>query len=248
MTATNLDRLLGRLEQPPTLSAVQLVPPDELSLLHHFARLSDPRTTPTCRHALTDVLVIARCAVLAGADTWDAIALFGRSKKEWFASFLALPNGIPSHDTFNRVFAALDPVAFRECFPSWMNAVCGRLGLKHLPSDRKSLRGSRGRQDQLGCLHPVSLWAAQAGLTLGPVAVGDKSHESTAIPKLLQMLDLEGALLTLDAMGCQKGIAKQLRLSNGHSVLAVKENQPTLYADIRECFVRALEADFQGVP
>jgi predicted transposase YbfD/YdcC len=247
MTAANLDRLLERLEQPPALSVVQVVPPDDLSLLHHFAGLTDPRARHTCRHPLRDVLVIALCAVLAGADTWDAIALFGSAKKDWFATFLELPNGIPSHDTFNRVFAALDPVAFQECFASWMNAVCGRLGLKHLQIDGKSLRGSRGRKDKLGCLHTVSVWAAQAGLTLGQVAVDDKSNEITAIPKLLQMLDLEGALVTIDAMGCQKEIARQIRLSNGHYVLAVKENQPTLYADIQECFVRALETDFQGL-
>jgi predicted transposase YbfD/YdcC len=248
MTTLDLDRLAQSLDPPATLRAVQVAPPDSpLSLLHHFRNLTDPRTTHTCQHLLSDILLIALCAVLGGADSWNAIALFGASKKDWFATFLALPNGIPSHDTFNRLFASLDPVAFQECFVSWMNAVCGRLGLKRLQIDGKSLRGSRGGNGKLGCLHTVSLWAAETGLTLGQVAVDDKSNEITAIPKLLAILDLEGALVTIDAMGCQKEIARQIRSSNGHYVLAVKENQPTLYADVQECFVRAMDTDFQGV-
>ena len=248
MTAADLDRLAQRFDPAPAPCDIQLVAANpELSLLHHFARLTDPRTVRTCQHTLTDVLVIALCAVLGGADSWPAIALFGQSKKDWFASFLALPHGIPSHDTFNRVFAALDPVAFQECFVAWMNAVCGRLGLRRLQIDGKSLRGSRGRKDKLGCLHTVSLWAAETGLTLGQVAVDDKSNEITAIPQLLRLLDLEGALVTIDAMGCQKEIARQIRASNGHYVLAVKENQPALYTDIQGCFLRAIEADFAGL-
>lgn len=232
--------------EPPSHRLIDLAPAD-LSLLHYFGELTDPRVLCIRRHLLTDVLVIALCAVLGGADSWNAIALFGQAKLQWFARFLELPNGIPSHDTFNRVFAGLDPIAFQECFVGWMNAVCGRLGLKRLQIDGKSLRGSRGRKDKMGCLHTVSLWAAQTGLTLGQVAVDHKSNEITAIPKLLAMLDLEGALVTIDAMGCQKEIARQILESNGNYVLAVKENQPTLYADIEKCFLQAMETDFKGL-
>jgi predicted transposase YbfD/YdcC len=246
VTAPDLARLAQGLTPPPAHRLVAVADP-ELSLLRHFGQLADPRTTHTCKHLLSDVLVIGLCAVLGGADSWDDIALFGHSKKEWFARFLELPNGIPSHDTFNRVFAAVDPLAFQECFVSWMNVVCGRLGLKRLQVDGKSLRGSRGRAGKLGCLHTVSLWAADTGLTLGQVAVDDKSNEITAIPKLLRLLDLEGALVTIDAMGCQKDIARQVRASNGHYVLAVKENQPALYADLQKCFLAAIEADFEGL-
>jgi predicted transposase YbfD/YdcC len=128
-----------------------------------------------------------------------------------------------------------------------MNAVCRRLRLKRLQIDGKAHRGSRDRKNKLGCLHTVSLWAAETGLTLGQVAVDDKSNEITAIPKLLQLLDLEGALVTIDAMGCQEEIAEQIRLHNGHYVLAVKENQPTLYADIQACFSKAINEEFEGL-
>jgi predicted transposase YbfD/YdcC len=209
--------------------------------------MPDTRDQRTCRHLLSDIIVIALCAVLGGANSWDDIALFGQSKKAWFATFLKLPNGIPAHDTFNRAFAAMDPAAFQECFVSWVNAVCGRLGLKRIQIDGKSLRGSRDKKKKLGCLHTVSAWAAESGLTLGQLAVDGKSNEITAIPKLLQFLDLEGALVTIDAMGCQKDIARQIRASKGHYALAVKENQPTLYADIAATFLHAMETDFQGL-
>jgi predicted transposase YbfD/YdcC len=246
--AAELDRLAQRLDPTHPHRLVQTPPPEqELSLLHHFAGLTDPRLKRTRRHELTDVLVIALCAVLGGADSWNEIQAFGEAKKAWFERFLALPNGIPSHDTFNRVFAALDPEAFRACFTSWMSAVCARLGLKHVQIDGKALRGSRGRKGTLGCLHTVSVWAAEAGLTLGQVAVDDKSNEITAIPKLLELLDLSGALVSIDAMGCQKEIARQIVEAGGDYLLAVKENQPTLYEEIRACFTEALDSEFAGL-
>ena len=248
MSAADLDRLAQRLDptHPQRLVAAP-TPEPELSLLHHFAGLTAPRLKRTRRHELTDILVIALCAVLGGADSWNEIQAFGEAKKAWLGRFLALPNGIPSHDTFNRVFAALDPEAFRACFTSWMSAVCARLGLKHVQIDGKALRGSRGRKGGLGCLHTVSVWAAEAGLTLGQVAVGDKSNEITAIPRLLELLDLSGALVSIDAMGCQKEVARQIVEAGGDYLLAVKENQPTLHEEIRACFSEALDGEFAGL-
>jgi predicted transposase YbfD/YdcC len=217
------------------------------SILYHFAELIDPRRVCQCQHELTDVIVIALCAVLSGANSWQAIAVFGESKKEWFARFLKLPNGIPSHDTFSRVFAAMPPQAFRDCFVSWITSVCERLGLKHLQIDGKTHRGSANKKKKMGCLHTVSVWAAQSGLTLGEVAVDTKSNEITAIPKLLAMLDLEGALVTIDAMGCQKDIARRIRTSKGHYLLAVKDNQLTLHKDIKACFTNAMDSNFKGL-
>jgi predicted transposase YbfD/YdcC len=218
-----------------------------LDIAHHFASVPDPRH-PAFRdyHLLGDILVIAFSAVLAGARSWDGIAEFGLTKQVWLRTLgLQLPNGIPSHDTFNRVFSDLDPGAFQDAFSSWINAVCEVLGVRHIPIDGQTLRGTRGPDGT--CLHLVSAWAAEHRLTLAQVAVSDKSNEITAIPALLKLLDLEGALVSIDAMGCQRDIAAQVRAGGGDYVLAVKDNQPTLHADVEACFVRAYEDDFAGV-
>jgi len=218
----------------------------KLSILEHFATLPEPRDIRTCKHELTDILVIGLCAVLGGADSWEDIALFGQSKKQWFAKFLKLPNGIPSHDTFNRLFQAIDPAAFQECFVSWMNAVCEACGLLHVQIDGKAARGSHKKGKGLGCLHTVSAWASENGVTFGQVACEEKSNEITAIPKLLALLDLRGAIVTIDAIGTQKEIVEQLREQGADYLLPVKENQPTLHADVVAAFHRAIEADFKG--
>jgi predicted transposase YbfD/YdcC len=218
-----------------------------LDIAHHFANVPDPRHPAfRDRHRLCDILVIALSAVLSGARSWDALADFGVSKLSWLRSIgLELPNGVPSHDTFNRIFAALDPLAFQQAFTSWINAVCGTLGFCHIPVDGKALRGSAGPGGT--CLHLVSAWAAEHRLSLAQVAVEDKSNEITAIPELLKMLDLHGALVSIDAIGCQKDIARQVRAEGGDYLLAVKDNQPTLYADIVACFTLAYEKGFEGV-
>jgi predicted transposase YbfD/YdcC len=207
-----------------------------LDLAHHFRDLPDPRH-PAFRdhHPLGDILLIALCAVLSGADSWEDVAEFGSAKEAWLRSLgLRLPNGTPAHDTFNRVFAALDPVAFQACFTAWINAVCGELGFCHIPIDGKSVRGARGPDGT--CLHLVSAWAGAQRLSLAQVAVPDKSNEIGAIPRLLRMLELQGALVTIDAVGCQKEIARQIVAGGGDYLLAVKDNQPTLHADVAACF------------
>lgn len=218
-----------------------------LDIAHHFADLPDPRH-PDYQdyHLLGDILVIGLSAVISGADSWDGIAQFGRSKEQWLRSLgLKLPNGVPSHDTFNRVFSALDPDAFRRCFDGWIGAVCGSLDLVHVPIDGKSLRGTRGPEGT--CLHLVSAWSAQHRLTLAQVAVEGKSNEITAIPQLLAALELRGALVSIDAMGCQKAIARQIRDAEADYLLGLKDNQPKLYQDAQACFLRAFEAEFQGL-
>jgi predicted transposase YbfD/YdcC len=230
----------------PTSSAA--APPlASLDIASHFADVPDPRHWAFRQHhLLSDILVISLSAVLCGCKSWEAIADFGTTKQAWFRSLgLRLPNGIPSHDTFSRVFAALDPLDFQQSFRSWISSICDSLGFRHIPIDGKSLRGTRGPDGT--CLHLVSAWAHEHRLSLAQIAVEDKSNEITAIPQLLKMLDLHGALVSIDAMGCQKDIALQIRLGGGDYLLAVKDNQPTLHADVQACFENAMSNDFEGV-
>jgi predicted transposase YbfD/YdcC len=221
--------------------------PSPLDIPGHFANLPDPRHAAFReRHLFGDIMAIALCAVLSGATSWDTIASFGERKKEWLRSLgLKLINGVPSHDTFNRIFAAICPRAFQDCFNGWLCSVCEALGVVHVPIDGKALRGSRGPEGT--CLHLVSAWAAEGRLTLAQVAVADKSNEITAIPQLLRVLDLEGALVSIDAIGCQKEIAGEILAAGGDYLLAVKENQPTLHADIEAAFAKALRRGFAGL-
>ena len=216
-----------------------------ISVQRYFARLRDPRINRRKRHLLIDIIVIALCGVLCGANDWQGIATFAHRRQAWLQTFLSLPNGIPSHDTFSRIFSTLNPLAFQDAFTSWINGVCATLGIKHIPIDGKTVRGTRSPDGT--CLHLVSAWAVQQRLTLGQIAVADKSNEITAIPELLKLLDVHGALVSIDAMGCQKDIAKQIRAGGGDYLLAVKDNQPTLHADIQTCFENAFNNDFEGV-
>jgi predicted transposase YbfD/YdcC len=195
----------------------------------YFVDLPDPRTGPALRHDLLDVVTIAVCAVLCGADTWVDVELFGRSKETWLRSFLALPHGIPSHDTFGRVFAALDASAFEAAFLGWVRDHVTGAGERVVAIDGKTLRRSHDRAHGTGPLHLVSAWATDHGLVLGQRAVADKSNEIVAIPVLLDALDVEGAVVTIDAMGCQKAIARKIRARGADYVLALKDNQPTLH-------------------
>lgn len=219
--------------------------PHDLSIPKHFAKLKDPRRRHRRLHLLQDVLVIALCAVVAGAQDWQDIETFGRKRRDWLARFLELPNGIPSHDTFERVFDRLDPRAFQACFQGWVQAIHEVLRIKHVAIDGKTLRGSGTAK--LGPLHLVSAWATAQGLSLGQVAVDCKSNEITAIPALLELLDLRGALVTIDAMGCQKAIARKIIDQGGDYILTVKDNQEHLLEDIERSVARAFDTDFAGL-
>ena len=210
----------------------------------HFADLPDPRIDRTRLHELMDIVVIAICAVIAGAEGWVDIAKYGVAKYDWLKTFLKLPNGIPSHDTFRRVFCRMSPTAFQKCFQHWIDALSEGLGLKRIAIDGKVLRRSFDRSTGKAALHLVSAWATEQHLVLGQVAVDAKSNEITAIPKLLEMLDLSGAIVTIDAMGCQKEIAAKIREGKGDYVLSVKENQGRLFEDLQQCFEEGLACDF----
>jgi len=218
-----------------TLPAWRLIMDDrpDTAITRHFGDLPDPRIDRTRKHDLIDILSITLCAFLCGADTWEDVADFGRAKKPWLATFLRLPNGIPSHDTFDRVFALLDPQAFHDCFVAWVRSLCEDLAGETVHIDGKTLRRSLDRTGLKSALHLVSAFAGEASLSLGQVAVDDKSNEITAIPKLLKILDIRGASITIDAMGCQKEIARQIVEQEGDYVLAVKDNQPMLLAQVK---------------
>jgi predicted transposase YbfD/YdcC len=198
--------------------------------LRFFGDLPDPRGRNKI-HQLNDMIVIAVMAVICGADSWAEVELFGKSKQEWLATFLAFPDGIPSHDTFGRVFALLAPDAFERCFMAWMSALVELAGGKLIAIDGKSIRRSfEHAWDKSGMAHMVSAFVSQGGnrLVFGQVAVEDKSNEITAIPKLLELMDLKGAVVTIDAIGTQREVAGTIVKGGGDYVLPVKENQPAL--------------------
>lgn len=218
-----------------------------LALTEHFAALDDPRVERTKLHRLESILVIAICAVICGAETWDEIEAFGEAKADWLATFLALPHGIPSHDTFNRVFAALEPAQFQAGFLAWMRSVATVLPAEVVALDGKTARRSHDRGRGKAAIHMVSAWAATNRLVLAQVKVDDKSNEITALPEVLRHLALAGCIVTIDAMGCQRTIAQQIRDQEADYVLALKENQGALYEDVRESFVQAQRTAFAGI-
>jgi predicted transposase YbfD/YdcC len=216
-----------------------------LTIKHHFRQIEDPRINRHKKHELLDIIIIALCAVVCGAKDWQQIAAFGQQRLDWLGRFLKLPNGIPSHDTFERVFDRIDPRAFHQSFQSWVGAIAEKLKIKHIAIDGKTLRGSGS--SKLGTLHMVSAWATEQYLSLGQVATAEKSNEITAIPELLELLDLNGAIVTIDAMGCQKAIASKIIERGGHYALVAKDNQPNLVEDIQASLQKALENDVEGL-
>lgn len=207
-----------------------------------FENLTDPRIERTRVHELFDLVVVALCATVAGADGWADIERFGKERLAWLRTFLPVANGIPSHDTFGRVFSRLDPAELVACIQQWLDDVGREVG-KHIAIDGKTLRGSFDKAAGKNPLHLVSAWACEARLTLGQVATEAKSNEITAIPLLLELLDLKGATVTIDAMGCQKEIAEQITDREGDYLLALKDNHPKLSDAVAKEFTAALEAD-----
>jgi len=215
-------------------------------IAEHFSGLEDPRIDRTKRHKLLDILVIAICAVICGADNWVEVALFGEAREEWLKTFLELPNGIPSHDTFNRVFNRLDPEQFSSCFIAWIRAASPLIGGQVIAIDGKVLRRSHDRGIGKAAISMVSAWASANHLVLGQVKVDEKSNEITAIPELLRALVIAGCIVTIDAMGCQTEIVELITEKDGDYVIALKKNQGRLYEDVALLFDDLEQSGYQA--
>jgi len=224
-----------------------LEPNLDRSLAGHFKVLPDPRCPVNRRHTLGDIIVLSIAAVLCGADGWVEIEQFAHAKEAWFRQFLSLENGIPSHDTFGRVFALLDPKAFEACFRSWVASISDFIPGEVIAIDGKTLRRSHDRGSGLAALHLVSAWAAANRVVLGQVATEAKSNEITAIPRLLELLRIKDCIVTIDAMGCQTKIAEQILAQEGDYVLALKGNQGTRAEEVEEAFIDADAKAYAGM-
>jgi predicted transposase YbfD/YdcC len=218
-----------------------MVPP---AIWSHFESLKDPRVERTRRHELMDIVIVSILAVVCNADGWSEIVDYANTKEAWLRTFLKLPNGIPCDDTFRRVFAALDPAQFQACFLNWARSLVGGTNGKLVAIDGKTARHSFAGEEGKGPLHLVSAWVAQNQLVLGQVATETKSNEITAIPKLLELLDLHGATVTIDAMGCQKAIAEKIVDGGADYILALKDNHPTLHREVELFFDSARSEGF----
>ena len=212
------------------------------SIVEHFRTLEDPRIERTKKHLLLDILVIALCTLLTGGEGFQDMALFGKSKQAWLQTFLALPHGIPSHDTFGRVFARLNPQRFQQCFLSWTQAVAQLTQGALVSLDGKTVRASFDRATASSPLHMLSAWCSdQGGLVIGQIKTEAKSNEITAIPDLLQLLALQGCIVTIDAMGCQTAIAEHIRDQGGDYLLALKSNHKKAYTAVKQYFHQHIE-------
>jgi len=205
------------------------------SISAHFSNITDPRDKNK-RHLLIDIITIALCAVICNAHPWEHIEEFGHSKLEWFKKFLALPHGIPSHDTFSRVFARIDPVEFQESFMDWVQAICQLVKGQVIAVDGKTLLRSHDNSNGRSAIHMVSAWASANGIVLGQIKTDEKSNEITAIPELIKALEIKDCIVTIDAMGCQKNIAKLIIDKEADYVLALKENQSKLHDNVELFF------------
>lgn len=220
------------------------------SIVRYFEELPDPRHERNRLHLLTDIVTIAVCGVIVGCDGPTAISDWAKAKAGWLKQLLALPNGLPSRDCIRRVLTALKPEAFQACFESWIASLVSEdvTGASVVAIDGKTLRRSHDQRNGLGPLHLVSAWATNHGLSLGQVATDEKSNEITVIPELLDRIDVKGAIVTIDAMGCQKDIARKIIDAKGDYVLAVKDNQPKLHEAIKEIFSDERQGDLLKLP
>ena len=218
------------------------------SLVEHFGELEDPRIERTKLHQLSDILMIAVCAVICGADNWVEVEEFGRAREEWLEQMLGLPHGIPAHDTFGRVFALLDAAAVEACFLSWVQDLHQLTKGQLLAIDGKTVRRSHDQAQQKRPLHLVSVWAAANRVVLAQAEVAAEGNEISAIPALLQMLDLSGYIVTIDAIGCQKSIVPLLTAGGADYVLALKRNQAQLHDDVKQMFSSEREREFVHLP
>ncbi|MBF8251581.1 MAG: ISAs1 family transposase [Deltaproteobacteria bacterium] len=218
-----------------------------VAIVEHFKDIEDPRIERGKLHNLIDIIAIAICAVICGADTWEDIELFGEAKHEWLKQFLELPNGIPSHDTFGRVFSIISPVEFQRSFLNWIKAISESIEREVVAIDGKTSRRSYDKSKGKGAIHMVSAWATANRVVLGQVKTEDKSNEITAIPELLDILALNGCIVTIDAMGCQKNISAKIIEKGADYVLALKGNQGTLHEDIKLFFQDAKETSFKDI-
>jgi predicted transposase YbfD/YdcC len=212
-----------------------------------FGDIKDPRVKRKRVHLLTDILIIAILSVIAGAKGWEDMQNYGLSKYDWLSEFLKLPEGIPCPDTFRRVFERINPKVFEQCFRRWVESIVETTGAQVIPIDGKTLRGSYDRTLEKTALHLVSAWSSQHRLVLGQVKVADKSNEITAIPALLELLDIAGCIITIDAMGTQTAIASQIFNAKADYVLALKANHPTLHGQVKNWFEQQLLQDFEGI-
>lgn len=218
------------------------------TFLKHFQVIEDPRIeNHNHRHELIDILVISILGTICSADTWTEICEFAEAKEEWLRTFLKLPHGIPSHDTFGRVFSLVNPKEFESCFLSWIKSLSVDVNNEIIAIDGKTLRGSHHRRKGKAALHLVSAWAAQNRLMLGQVKTEEKSNEIEAIPRLLRIIDIKNSIVTIDAMGCQQDIAKQIISQEGNYVLSLKENQTTLYQDVVSIIAKGEECQFKKI-
>ena len=233
----------NKIDNFPLIGLMKLKP--KTTIEQHFSAIKDPRVERTKRHLLIDIITITLCAVIGGAETWEDVELYGQCKYKWFKIFLKLPNGIPSHDTFNRVFAQLDPEQLQDCFLNWVKSISSLVPGEIVAIDGKTLRHSYDKSNGQSAIVMVRAWAQQNGLVLGQRKVDNKSNEITAIPQLLKALYLKGAIVTLDAMGCQKNIVSQIVEKKADYVIALKKNQVGLYQRVDDLFKEALSS--QGV-